>query len=236
MSAREWLRRPGHLLVAFLVVTLLPACALGVLGWRLFQQDVALESRYLQDRLEHAADRAVAALDVQLDRLQETLSPTGGLPSGDDVVRVAFGPREVEATPADWLLYYPPASPPANPPTQSFVRGEALEFGGRDPDTAAAVFRHLAESRDATIRAGALLRLARTLKSSGRQGEALAVYEQMALLGTAPVGAGPAELVARRAHGELLLALGRRDEADCRDGRSSEGSAERALEARPNDV
>ena len=213
MSAREWLRRPGHLLVAFLVVTLLPACALGVLGWRLFQQDVALESRYLQDRLEHAADRAVAALDVQLNRLQDTLSPTGGLPPGDDIVRVAFGPREVEATPADRLLYYPPASPSANPPTQSFVRGEALEFGRRDPDTAAAVFRQLAESRDATIRAGALLRLARTLKTSGRQGEALAVYEQMALLGTAPVGAGPAELVARRAHGELLLALGRRDEA-----------------------
>ena len=214
MPAREWLRRPGHLLVAFLVVTLLPACALGVLGWRLFQQDVALESRYLQDRLEHAADRAVAALEVRFDRLQDTLSPAGGLPPGDDVVRVAFGPGEVEATPADRLLYYPPATSPADPPTQPFVRGEALEFGRHDPQAAAAVFRQLAESRDAAIRAGALLRLARTLKSSGRQGEALAVYERMALLGTAPVGAGPAELVARRAHSEILLALGRRGEAD----------------------
>ncbi len=45
MSARDWLRRPEHLLVAFLVVTLLPACALGVLGWRLFQQDRALETQ-----------------------------------------------------------------------------------------------------------------------------------------------------------------------------------------------
>jgi hypothetical protein len=36
----------GHLLAAFLIVTLLPARTLGVGAWRLFQQDVALESRY----------------------------------------------------------------------------------------------------------------------------------------------------------------------------------------------
>ena len=214
MPAREWLRRPRHLLVAFLVVTLLPACALGVLGWRLFQQDVALESRYLQDRLEHAADRAVAALDVQLDQLEDALSTASGLPPGDDVVRVAFGPGQVEATPPDRLLYYPLPGLPSSPPTKPFVRGEALEFGRRDPQAAAAVFRQLTESRDATIRAGALLRLARTLRRSGRQGEALAVYEQMAAMGAAPVGAGPAELVARRARSEVLIALGRRDEAD----------------------
>jgi signal transduction histidine kinase len=213
MSAREWLRRPGHLLVAFLVVTLLPACVLGVLGWRLFQQDVALESRYLQDRLEHAADRVVAALDVQLGRLQDAISVPDGLPPGDDVVRVTFGPGVVDAEPRERLLYYPPGAPSPSAPTQPFLRGEALEFGRRDANAAVAVFRQLAESRDATIRAGGLLRLARTLRNSGRQDEALAAYEQMALLGTAPVGAGPAELVARRARSELLLALGRRDEA-----------------------
>src|SRR5512135_460257 len=128
VSARDWLRRPGHLLVAFLVVTLLPACVLGVLGWQLFQQDVALEARYLQDRLEHAADRAVAALDLQLSRLQNALSTAGSLPPGDDVVRVAFGPGVADATPPDRLLYYPPAGPSASPPTQPFLEGEALEF------------------------------------------------------------------------------------------------------------
>ena len=213
MSAKEWLRRPGHLLVAFLVVTLLPACALGVLGWRLFQQDVALEARYLQDRLEHAADRAVAAFDLQLGRLQDTLSTAGSLPSGSDVVLVAFGPGVVDALPPGRLLYYPLANPSSSPPTEPFLRGEALEFGRRDTAAAVAAFRQLAESRDAAIRAGALLRLARTLRTSGRQDEALAVYEQMARLGTAPVGAGPADLVARRARSELLVALGRRDEA-----------------------
>ncbi len=214
MSAREWLRRPGHLLVAFLFVTLLPACAVGVLGWRLFQQDVALESRYLQDRLEHAADRTVAALEAQLARFQDALQPTSALPPGDDVVRVTFGPEGVAATPADRLLYYPPANGPPSLPTQPFLRGEALEFGRRDAIGAAAVFQQVAESRDAVIRAGALLRLARTLRSASRHSDALAVYEEMARLGTAPVGAGPAELVARRARAELLLALGRRDEAD----------------------
>jgi signal transduction histidine kinase len=201
-------------LIAFLIVTLLPACVLGVLGWQLYEQDVALESRYLQDRLEHAADRAVAALDAQLGRLQDALAVAGGLPPGDDVVRVAFGPGAVEATPPDRVLYYPPGAPSPSAPTQPFLPGEALEFGRHDPQAAAGVFRQLAASRDATIRAGALLRLARTLRNSGRQNEALAAYEQMALLGAAPVGAGPAALVARRAHSELLLALGRRHEAD----------------------
>jgi signal transduction histidine kinase len=214
MSAREWLRRPGHLLVAFLVVTLLPACALGLLGWQLFQQDVALEAGYLQDRLETAADRAVAALGVQLGRLQEALSDSGRLPSGDDVVRVDFTPEGVEATPPGRLLYYPVAPPSVALPTQPFLHGEELEFGRRDASAAAAVFRQLAESRDPAIRAGALLRLARTLRTAGRQDEALAVYAQMAQMGIAPVAAGPAELVARRARTEILFGLGRRDEAE----------------------
>jgi hypothetical protein len=166
-----------------------------VLGWRLFQQDVALEARYLQDRLEHAADRAIAALDLQLGRLQDTLPTAGSLPPGDDVVRVVFGPGVVDATPPGRLLYYPLANPSSSPPTEPFLPGEALEFGRRDTEAAAAAFRQLAESRDTTIRAGALLRLARVLRTSGRQDEALAVYEQMVRLGTAPVGAGPAELV-----------------------------------------
>ena len=193
---------------------MLPACVLGVLGWQLYQQDVALESRYLQDRLEHAADRVVAALDAQLGRLQDAVAVPGGLPPGDDVVRVAFGPGAVDADPPDRLLYYPPGASSSSAPTQPFLRGEALEFGRRDADAAVAVFRQLAASRDVTIRAGALLRLARTLRNAGRQDEALAAYEQMALLGAAPVGSGPAALVARRAHSELLLALGRKHEAE----------------------
>jgi signal transduction histidine kinase len=95
-----------------------------------------------------------------------------------------------------------------------FLRGEALEFESHDARGAAAFFRQLAESPDAATRAGALLRLGRMLRSSGRHDEAMAVYNRMALTGNAPVEAGPAELVARRARSEVLRALGRRDEAD----------------------
>jgi signal transduction histidine kinase len=214
VSAREWLRRPGHLLVAFLVVTLVPACALALLGWRLFQQDVALEARYLQDRLETAADRAVAALGVQLGRLQDALSDSGGVPSGDDVVRVVFTPDGVEATPPGRLPYYPVAAPSPAPPSAPFLQGEALEFGRRDTAAAISIFRKLADSREPAIRAGALLRLARTLRTAGRQEEALTAYSELALMGTTPVTAGPAELVARRARTETLLGLGRREEAE----------------------
>lgn len=214
MSAREWLRRPGHLVVAFLLVTLLPACALAVLGWQLFQQDVALESRYLQDRLEHAADQLVAALDLELGRLQDSLSDARALPPGDDIVRVRFGPGSVEADPPSRLLYYPPANSSVHPPREAFSGGEALEFGRRDREAAARVFRNLAQSPDATLRAEALLGLARTLRASGRQDEALAAYDEMARAGAVPLAAGPAELVARRARSEVLLDLGSRNEAD----------------------
>ena len=214
MSAREWLRRPGHLLVAFLLVTLLPACALGVLGWRLFQQDVALEARYLQGRLEQEADRAVAALVSRLTRLQDALSGSGRLPPGDDVVRAVFESGSVEASPPDRLLYYPSPVPAPAPPAQPFLSGEALEFGGSNAAAAAAAFRQLAQSRDPAVRAGALVRLARTLRNAGQPDAALVVYGQLAAMGTTPVGSGPAELVARRARGELLVALGRREEAD----------------------
>jgi signal transduction histidine kinase len=200
--------------VAFLVVTLLPACALGALGWRLFQQDVALEARYLQDRLEHAADRAVSALTLQIGRLQESLSPNASPPTEDDVVRVAFGPGVIDVAPPGRLLYYPPAGPAPDVPTLPFLQGESLEFHRGDTGAALAVFRQLSDSRDPAIRAGALLRLARALRASGRQAEALPVYEQLAVMGAIPVGAGPAELVARRARSEILRALGRPEEAD----------------------
>jgi signal transduction histidine kinase len=200
--------------VAFLLVTLLPALALAVLGWRLYQQDVALEARYLQDRLEHAADQVVAALDLQLGRLRDSLADAGGLPPGDDVVRVTFRPGLVEADPSDRLPYYPPETGSPGALTEPFLRGEALEFGQRDSEAALRVFRQLAQSPDAAIRAGALLRLARTLRASGRQEEALAAYEQLGRTGAVPVGTGPAELVARRARSEVLFDLGRRDEAE----------------------
>jgi len=214
VPAREWLRRPGHLLVAFLVVTLAPACALGALGWRLFQQDVALESRYLQDRLEHAADRVVASLEVQFGRLQNALSSAGAVPPEGDIVSVTFEPENVEVRPPDRILYYPPVRPSPGTASRVFFRGETLEFESHDAQAAAAFFRRLAESPDAATRAGALLRLGRMLRSSGRHDEAMAVYNRMALAGNAPVEAGPAELVARRARSEVLRALGRRGEAD----------------------
>jgi len=95
-----------------------------------------------------------------------------------------------------------------------FRLGEALEFESSDARAATAFFRQLAESPDAATRAGALLRLGRMLRSTGRHDEAMAMYNRMALTGNAPVEAGPAELVARRARSEVLRALGRRGEAD----------------------
>ena len=73
----------------------------------------------------------------------------------------------------------------------------------------------LATSPSAAVRAGALLRLARTLRKTGGSGdpgdsdEALRVYANLALVPDARLSGLPADLVARRARCNLLDELGR---------------------------
>ena len=82
------------MLAVFLGVALVSAGALGWLGWRLLQQDLALESQRRRDALEQAADRAAATMQLALAELQGSLaSPAAArtsLPAG--VSRVSTGP------------------------------------------------------------------------------------------------------------------------------------------------
>jgi len=82
-------------------------------------------------------------------------------------------------------------------PASVFEAGETLEFRQQDYVGAMAAFRSLARSKDPLIRAGALLRLGRNLCKNNQVQEALAVYEELARLGSTPVGGDPAELLAR---------------------------------------
>lgn len=210
----KWLRAPGHLLVAFLGVTLLPAGVLGWLGWRLYRQDQALEFQHLQDRLDSAAGRIVSVLSLGLDRMEESLPQASDDSSSDDVVWLVFTPREVRANPPGRLVYYPFVLSPPDPAADTFLPGEILEFQRGDVQGAIALFRKLAQSPDPAVRAGALLRLGRNLRKAGRSGQALEVYNQLARVASATVGVGPAELIARRARCELLFAAGRIQEAE----------------------
>lgn len=63
MIGERWFRPPRRVLTSFLVVVVACVGALAWLGYRLLEQDRALESQRVQEQLEIAADRAAALLD-----------------------------------------------------------------------------------------------------------------------------------------------------------------------------
>ncbi len=224
MSLREWLRSFRHPLALFVTATLVPIIVLGWLGWRLLREDQALETRRVQARLESAAEGIAAALNRNLSELEERLTAlaasTGpqvriaasrlGNDVGDDALVVLISQSGVAAYPEGRLLYYPSLPVRREPDEQVFADGEAMELRRNDPAGACVVFRKLARSPDPGIRAGALLRLARSLRKSGRPDEALAAYKELAGLSTATIRGIPAELLARQARCGLLEEMGRR--------------------------
>ena len=219
----DWFRPPRHLLVLFLAITLVLTGLLGWFGWRLLQQDRALETQRIQERLDHAADLVAAEL---LRRFTETEGqlvsllalPESELPAAasnqakqlsDDALIVVVGAQRVEAYPSSRLLYYAFLPPVEEPPEGLFAAGEAYEFQQKDYPRAIAAFRELARSEDERVRAGALLRLGRGLRKTGQLGAALRVYEGLARLGSTAIEGLPAELLARHARCVLLDELGK---------------------------
>ena len=201
MSLRQWFRPPRHLLALFLAVTIIPATALAWLSWRLLEQDRALASQRVQEQLEHAADLVAADFERRLADLQERLPALAVSPPADlanDGLIVEIGADQIEAHPADRLLYRPFVSRTEDALGSVFDAGEALEFRQQDFPKATAAFRTLADADDPLIQAGALVRLARTLRKNNQHEDALAAYEALERLGPTPVGGVPAELLARQ--------------------------------------
>ena len=212
-----WPGASRRLILSFVLVLLVPAVAVVWLGARLIEQDRTLASRQLRERRESAADRLIAGLEQAVSATERRLDgDPAGLPirPDDDAVLVTLRPGGIEAYPRD--LLYVPVLPPGPPePTEAFERAEVLEFRAQDARGAAALYRALATSTSAAVRAGALLRLARTLRKTGGPGdpgdldEALRVYADLALIPDAHLSGLPADLVARRARCNLLAELGR---------------------------
>ena len=211
-----------RLILSFVLVLLVPAVAVVWLGARLIEQDRALASRQLRERRESAADRLIAGLEQAVSATERRLD---GDPSAlsiapdDDAVVVTLRPDGIESYPRN-LLYLPVLQSGPPEPGDAFEAAEALEFRAQDHEGAAALYRALATSRVAGVRAGALLRLARTLRKSGGAGDpgafddALSVYAELALIRDVRLTGLPADLVARRARCDLLEELGRGDELE----------------------
>jgi signal transduction histidine kinase len=203
---------PRRLQGLFLAVTLLFAAAVGWLGWRLLEQDRALARQRRLEQLEAAADRVAGALYRRLAELEETLDHpgAGSLPPGTVLLRARGGSLEI--SPPNALLYHPFVPEARQTPPAVFAASDELEFRRDDPAAAAAALRPLAGSADLAVRAAALARLGRNLKKSGRQDEALRVYEQLAGMGAVEVDGLPAELAAAESRCALFEELKRRPE------------------------
>ena len=226
MPPRSGLRPPRHILALFLGTTFVLLAGLAWFGSRAFQQDRAVEVQRVRDRLGSATDliaaelrQNVADIEERLTRLslQRTEALDGAATDyskelGEDALIVVLGSQVVRAYPSHRLLYYPALPAREEPGTQPFTTGEALEYRAGDFEGAIAYFQRLArahEHNDQTIRAGALLRLARNQRKAQRLDAALSTYRALAGMGSVSVGGWPAELVAGRARCELLAELGR---------------------------
>src|SRR5215831_166492 len=135
MWLRKWFRPPGHLLLLFLMVTLLLAGAWGWLGIRLLRQERALESQRIQERLDHAADLVAAALVQSISKSEDRLGALLVLPNaqrtaaasglakelGEGTLIIGFDSPGVDAFPADRLLFYPFVAEPKSPSDSVFA-------------------------------------------------------------------------------------------------------------------
>ncbi len=201
------MHRSRHVIAVFLGIIAVPGLALGWLGWLLVEQDRTLERQQLQERVDHAATIVAGGLERRLLEATErlpALAASSAADPPDGSVLVALEQGTTTARPASRLLYYPVIGRGPEPPANAFAAAEAAEFQARDSRKAEAAYRELARSGAPAVRAGALIRLARVLRKSGRSREALSVYSELARLEEVRVDDAPADLVARDALAELL--------------------------------
>jgi signal transduction histidine kinase len=228
MRLVRWFRPPYHLLSLFLSITLLLAMGLVWLGWRILEQDRALESQRIQERLTQAANLASANLSRTFASLEQRVKALSDLPDpllerqapaeaqqlGGDAVVAVFQSESATAYPPSRLLFYPVVHSRAQTTSQAFAAAEVLEFQQKNYSQAASRYRRLTNSSDPAIRAGAWLRLARVLRKANKPDSALAAYQKLAGFHAETVNGIPAELVARAARCEVLAALQRNGELE----------------------
>ena len=204
-----------RLLALFLILTVAPAAGLAWLGWRLLEQDRALEAQRALEKQEYAADLVIGALSRQIAVSRGQLSdtqPTSSLVGAPDAVIVMFQQNGFQDFPAGRLLYYPVAPQHQETLETQFMPGEKLEFEQKNYAKAMEQFRALADSKDPAVRAGAQFRIARIERKRGNLRQALAAYEQLAGFERAFIAGVPAELAARQARCVLFEEMGRKED------------------------
>jgi signal transduction histidine kinase len=214
--SRMAVRPPRVVVLLVAAVTVVPLLALLWLGWRLVEQDRALQRQQVQQRVERAADLIAASLKQTVTGLEARLTAgDGSWPEGSVVLTVRDD--RLDIVPAGRIAYWPTAPRLPEAPAAAFAAADALEFRGTDLGAAIQALSALSASSDPAVRAGALVRLGRCLRKAGRVDEALAAYARMSDLDAVAIDAVPAGLAAAYARATLLEQLNRpselRDEA-----------------------
>jgi signal transduction histidine kinase len=220
MTTRQSRAAPVRLLALFVVLAGLPLAALGWLGWRLLDQDRALETQRLQERLDSAAAVLAHELDSSLakwDALLATAAQDSSSALPPDAAFLVFDADGLLQHRGVPLPYYPVVPAPLEPSAAVFAVAEAQEWRG-DLADAAASYRSLASTKDRRVRAAALVRLARCLRNQRQFKQALTAYGDLAAMGETPVFGSPAELLAHHERVALFKTIG--DE----DGRAREAA------------
>jgi signal transduction histidine kinase len=185
--------------VALVSTAVVVTAAVGWAGWRLLDQERALDARRARDQTENAADAVAAGVRSKLADAGERLSgwvanPSSSGPLIEGAVVVTMRPEGVAVNPPGGLPYVPLVGN-ETPRGDPFASLEMIEFRG-DPARALAGYRALVSDRDPDIRAGALMRLGRVQRKMGDLAGARETYQRLAELGPVRVSDAPAELAA----------------------------------------
>lgn len=179
---------------AVLVVALLAA-----MGWLLFRQEQSLDRERQRERLENALSLVLRESERALAQASADESTSLSLRfDGRGIVRTAGVP----------LPWQPVVPAPKEAPAAVFAAGEQLEFAQAQPKAAIEAYRLLLERADPSIRAGALLRIARCQRALKQPAEAMETHRRLAALGIVSVAGAPAEIIALHERAALLEETG----------------------------
>ncbi len=200
---------PRGILAAVVAVVVLPSITLVTLGLRLLEQDRSLEQRRQTELAEASLERAISALQKDLAETQRRLSLGNAWPEPElapDAVLLRRGTGR--------FLYLPEPPVPPEAANEPFADADRAEFQAGDPAQALALCLPLAKSTQDTVRAGALLRIARLHRKLGSLDDALEAWRLLVAIDTVAIAGEPAGLMARRARCRALEQAGRRRELE----------------------
>jgi signal transduction histidine kinase len=213
---------PRKLLALFVLLSGIPLIALVWLGWRVLEQDRALDVQRFRDRLETAAGLITRELERELTAWETLAQHAADGHSPDpphDAALIVFDDDGIIEQRGIRLPYQPHVRSNDAIASGIFVDAEALEFQSDNLHGAAAAYKRVAETGSSLVRAAALMRLARVLRKQQQLRPALDVYKSLAAMNDVPVTGSPSELVARRERIVLFEALGNHADAGVEEAR-----------------